>query len=165
MADIIEQPPAEERLTRIEFEDRPEGPIAAAVIAGGVGAAALGVVTTLAEASTGVSDWLAWSDRVGPLSGKTILAVVVWLVAWAVLHAALRGRPYETRRALVVSLVLIALGVLGTFSTFCRRCRPHCAAQEPLGDRAGVCLSRSTPCGGPPRGIGVFARWPDGHAQ
>src|SRR6266566_2045716 len=96
MADIIERPPAEERLTRIEFEDRPEGPIAAAVIAGGVGAAALGV---------------------GPLSGKTILAVVVWLVAWAVLHAALRGRPYETRRALVVSLVLIALGVLGPFPT------------------------------------------------
>src|SRR6266540_627034 len=109
MADIIERPPAEERLTRIEFEDRPEGPIAAA---------ALGVVTTLAEASTRVSDWLAWSDRVGPLSGKTIMAVVVWLVAWAVLHAALRGRPYETRRALVVSLVLIALGVLGTFPTF-----------------------------------------------
>src|SRR6266545_4287088 len=100
MADIIERPPAEERLTRIEFEDRPEGPIAAAVIAGGVGAAALGVVTTLAEASTGVSDWVAW------------------LVAWAVLHAALRGGPYETRRALVVSLVLIALGVLGTFPTF-----------------------------------------------
>jgi hypothetical protein len=118
MADAVEQRPAQKRLERIEFEDRPEGPIAAAVIAGGVGAAALGVVTTLAEASTRVSDWLAWSDRVGPLSGKTIMAVVVWLVAWAILHAALRGRPYETRRALVVSLVLIALGVLGTFPTF-----------------------------------------------
>jgi hypothetical protein len=118
MADAVERPPAEERLTRIAFADRPEGPIAAAIIAGGVGAAALGVVTTLAEASTGVKDWLAWSDRVGPLSGKTILAVAVWLVAWAVLHVALRSRPYETRRALVVSLVLIALGVLGTFPTF-----------------------------------------------
>jgi hypothetical protein len=118
MADAVEQRPAQQRLERIEFTDRPEGPIAAAIIAGGVGAVALGVVTTLAEASTGVKDWLAWSDRVGPLSGKTILAVVVWLVAWAVLHVALRGRPYETRRALVVSLVLIALGVLGTFPTF-----------------------------------------------
>jgi hypothetical protein len=118
MADIIERPPAAERLERITFADKPEGPIAAAIIAGGVGAAALGAVTTLAEASTRVSDWLAWSDRVGPLSGKTILAVVVWLVAWAVLHVALRRRPYETRRALVVSLVLIAVGVLGTFPTF-----------------------------------------------
>ena len=109
---------AEERLARIQFEDKPEGPIAAAVIAGGVGAAALGVVTTLAEVSEGVREWLQWSDAVGPLSGKVIVAVLVWLVAWAVLHVALRRRPYETRRALVVSLVLIAVGVVGTFPTF-----------------------------------------------
>jgi hypothetical protein len=118
MADTTEQRPAAERLERITFTDKPEGPIAAAIIAGGVGAAALGFFTTLAEASTGVKDWLAWSDRVGPLSGKTILAVAVWLVAWAVLHVALRSRPYATRRALLVSLVLIGLGVLGTFPTF-----------------------------------------------
>jgi hypothetical protein len=30
----------------------------------------------------------------------------------------LRSRPYETRRALVISLVLIGLGVIGTFPTF-----------------------------------------------
>ena len=118
MADATEQRRAEERLARIQFQDKPEGPIAAAIIAGGVGAAALGLFTTLAEASTGVKDWLQWSDRVGPLSGKTIMAVLVWLVSWAVLHVALRSRPYETSRALVVSLVLIGLGVLGTFPTF-----------------------------------------------
>jgi len=120
MADATEQRRAEERLARIQFQDKPEGPIAAAIIAGGIGAAALGVFTTLAEASTGVKDWMQWSDRVGPLSGKTIMAVLVWLVSWAVLHVALRSRPYETRRALVVALVLIGLGVLGTFPTFFR---------------------------------------------
>jgi hypothetical protein len=109
---------AQERLERITFEDKPEGPIAAAVIAGGIGAAALGVVTTLAEASEGIRNWLQWSDAVGPLSGKVLVAVGVWLVAWAVLHLVLRSRPYETRRALVVSLVLIAVGVVGTFPTF-----------------------------------------------
>jgi hypothetical protein len=46
------------------------------------------------------------------------MAVLVWLVTWAVLHLALRNRPYETRRALVISLVLIGLGVLGTFPLF-----------------------------------------------
>ena len=46
------------------------------------------------------------------------MAVLVWLVAWAVLHLVLRNRPYETRRALVISLVLIGLGVLGTFPLF-----------------------------------------------
>ncbi len=103
MADATEQRSAQERLARIQFEDKPEGPIAAAVIAGGIGAAALGVLTTLAEASEGVREWL---------------QLLVWLVAWAVLHAALRRRPYETRRALVVALVLIAVGVVGTFPTF-----------------------------------------------
>jgi hypothetical protein len=42
MADATEQRPAEERLARIQFQDKPEGPIAAAIIAGGIGAAALG---------------------------------------------------------------------------------------------------------------------------
>jgi hypothetical protein len=36
-------------------------------------------------------------------------------VAWAILHAA--DRPYETHQALAVSLVLTALGVLGTLPT------------------------------------------------
>ena len=102
----------------VEYPDRPEGPISAAIIAGGVGALALGIVTTLAEASTRVSDGLEWSTRVGPLSGKTIVAVIVWLVAWGVLHLIFRKRPFETSGALIIALVLIALGVLGTFPEF-----------------------------------------------
>lgn len=98
--------------------EKAEGPIAAAILAAGIGALALGLLTTLAEASESVADWLRWSDRVGPLSGKTIVAVAVWLVAWIVLHLWLRRKPYETGRAMAISAVLIALGVLGTFPTF-----------------------------------------------
>ncbi len=98
--------------------DKPEGPISAAIIAAGIGAAALGLFTTLAEASATVKDWLQWNDRVGPLSGKTLLAVAVWLAAWAILHVTLRNRPFETRRALIITLVLLVLGVIGTFPTF-----------------------------------------------
>ena len=111
-------PEVHERLRDIEFPDKPEGPIAAAIIAGGIGAAALGLFTTLAEASTDVKDWLDWNSDVGPLSGKTIMAVIVWLVAWAVLHVVYRGKPYETRRAFTIAVVLVGLGVLGTFPTF-----------------------------------------------
>lgn len=120
MAEIRREPlePVVEAAGGIEYVDKPEGPIAAAIIAGGVGAAALGVVTTVAEASTDVKDALEWNADVGSLSGKTLVAVIVWLVAWAVLHVMLRQRPYETRRALVVSLVLIGVGVVGTFPTF-----------------------------------------------
>jgi hypothetical protein len=97
---------------------KPEGPISAAIIATGIGATSLGALTTLAEASTDVEDALAWSDDVGPLSGVSTLAVVAWLIAWAALHVGLRGRPYETVRALVIGLVLLALGLLGTFPPF-----------------------------------------------
>lgn len=53
-------------------DDKPEGPISAAIIAAGVGALALGLLTVLAEASASVKDFLTWSDPVGPLSGKTL---------------------------------------------------------------------------------------------
>jgi hypothetical protein len=115
---VTEQPLGAPPSVEIEYPDRPEGPISAAIIAGGVGALALGVVTTLSEASTNVKDWLEWSKRVGPLSGKTIVAVIVWFAAWGVLYLVYRNRPLETRRALIIALVLIALGVLGTFPEF-----------------------------------------------
>lgn len=103
---------------KIDYTDKPEGPISAALIAAGIGAAALGLFTTLAEVSSMVKGWLRWSDAVGPLSGKTTLAVVVWLIAWLVLHLTMRNSEYETRRALTIGLILVGLGVLGTFPTF-----------------------------------------------
>ncbi|UUU26079.1 hypothetical protein [Streptomyces sp. DSM 40750] len=115
---IGETPSAGRGQDEFPLSEKVEGPISAAIIAAGIGAAALGLLTTLAEADTSVHDALEWSDSVGPLSGKTTLAVVVWLLAWAVLHMTLRNKPYETVRALVISSVLIALGVLGTFPEF-----------------------------------------------
>jgi hypothetical protein len=106
------------RAEGVEFPDKPEGPIAAAILAGGIGCLALGVLTTLAEASTTVKDWLDVNSDVGPLSGKTIGAVAVWLVSWVVLHIIYRDKPFETRRALIIALIFIGLGVIGTFPTF-----------------------------------------------
>jgi hypothetical protein len=103
---------------QIEFEDKPEGPISAAIIAAGIGALALGVFTTLASASESIAEFFEWSVRVGPLSGKTISAVIVWLVAWGALYLVLKDKEYESRRALTIALVLVALGVVGTFPTF-----------------------------------------------
>lgn len=107
--------PAEEQ---VEYPDKPEGPVAAAILAAGVGAFALGILTTLAEASVDIKDFLNLYDPVGPLSGKTIGAVIVWLVAWVVLHMMYREKAIESRKVLTASLVLIGLGVLGTFPIF-----------------------------------------------
>jgi hypothetical protein len=118
MEDIATAREMPERLRDIEFADKPEGPVAAAIIAGGVGSAALGVFTTAAEASSDLKDWLDWNSDVGPLSGKTLMAVAVWIVAWTILHIVYRQRRYETRRAFAIAVALVALGVVGTFPTF-----------------------------------------------
>ena len=97
---------------------RPDGPVVAALLALGVGAFTLGLLTTLAEASETVADWLRINDGVGPLSGKTTFAVIVWLIAWVVLHLALRTRARLTNGVLLATGVLIALGLLGTFPVF-----------------------------------------------
>ena len=109
-----------ERLEADELHelDRPTGPVAAAVLASGIGAFVLGLLTTLSEASTDIHDFLEFSDDVGPLAGKTILAVVAYFASWAILHALWRRRDQPLRPILIATAVLIALGILGTFPTF-----------------------------------------------
>ena len=97
---------------------KPDGPAVAALLALGVGAVVLGLLTTLAQASTTVNGWLALNSAVGPLSGKTIFAVAAWLAAWAVLHLILRARARLTTGVLIMTGVLLFLGLLGTFPTF-----------------------------------------------
>jgi len=98
--------------------ERPTGPVAAAVLATGIGAFVLGLLTTFNEASTGVHDFLEFDEDVGPLSGKTIIAVIAYLASWAVLHGLWRRQNPALRPILIVTAVLVVLGILGTFPTF-----------------------------------------------
>jgi hypothetical protein len=109
--------PADPDLAR-HFEDKPERPISAAIIAAGIGGLALGVLTTLAEASETFSGWLTLNAGVGSLSGKTIFAVATWLASWGVVHAAMRNTAYEIRSAFSITIVLIVLVLIGTFPLF-----------------------------------------------
>jgi hypothetical protein len=96
-------------LTRID------GPPAAGLIAAGIGAVALGLFVTLAEASTDIKDWLQWDDGVGPLSGKTILAAVAYLASFLILGLWWRQRSFALRTIVLVAGILVALGLLFTF--------------------------------------------------
>jgi hypothetical protein len=94
------------------------GPAAAAVMASGIGSLALGLFTTLAEACTMIKNALNLYDPAGPLSGKTTVAIVIWLVAWVVFHQLWKERQVEFGKVYLATLILIALGLLGTFPTF-----------------------------------------------
>ena len=104
--------------TAEQGELKPSGPAAAVVLAAGVGTFVLGLFTTLNEASTDINDFLRLSDDVGPLSGKTIIAGAAFFLSWAVLGYLWRGREVAWRPVLTATIVLLALGFLGTFPTF-----------------------------------------------
>jgi len=112
-----EQMPAAESVTSAAPE-RPLGPAAAVMLATGIGALTLGILTTLAEASTGIADFLQFKDRVGPLSGKTIISTAAFFGAWGLLAVLWRRTSPPLRPVLIVAVVLLALGFLGTFPTF-----------------------------------------------
>src|SRR6266498_857268 len=98
--------------------DKPFGPVAAVFLAAGVGALVLGILTTLAEANESFKSWLEWSTSVGSLSGKTIIEVIVFVVAWAVLGIGLRGKSPKPTSIFTLTAVLVAVGLVLTFPTF-----------------------------------------------
>ena len=112
-------------VTELHEIDRPTGPVAAAILATGIGAFTLGLLTTLSEASENVHDFLEFSEDVGPLAGKTILAVAAYFASWAILHVLWRRENRALRPILVVAVVLVLLGVVGTFPTFFQAFAPE----------------------------------------
>ena len=83
---------------------------AAAFLAAGVGCAALGAFTLLADASSGMKKFLNFYNPTGPLSGVTALTIVVWLAAWVVLAKKWDGRDVGMTRVSVVAIALLAAG-------------------------------------------------------
>jgi hypothetical protein len=109
------------QLAELGLADKPDGPAAAAMLAAGIGIFALGFLTTMAEISEGFKQWLEgfdFVDGVGPLAGKTTLAVIVWAVAWVILGVIWRGKDSDLRRIFAIGLVLGLFGAIGTFPTF-----------------------------------------------
>jgi hypothetical protein len=94
------------------------GSIVAAMLAGGIGCFVLGLMICLAQASKAIANILNFYDPVGPLSGKTIVAVVAWLVAWAVLASKWKDQSADFGKIYNVTLILVILGLLGSFPPF-----------------------------------------------
>jgi hypothetical protein len=89
------------------------GSAMAALLGGGIGACAMGALVLLNEA--GLFAAPALYAPAGGVSGRTTLATVVWLIAWAVLHNRWKTREIAPGRVSAVTMILIVIGVLGTF--------------------------------------------------
>lgn len=89
------------------------GAAMASALGAGVGAFAMGLFVVLSEAGLFAAPTL--YGPAGGVSGRTTFATLVWLAAWAVLHARWRARELAPGRVLALTLVLIVVGMVGTF--------------------------------------------------
>ncbi|MDA1001653.1 MAG: hypothetical protein O2807_14195 [bacterium] len=94
------------------------GPAAAAALTACAAVFLIGVLTVVVHASKAVGGMLNWWNPAGPLTGKTGLPIILWIVGWAVLHSAWKEKEVDFGKIWKISLVLLALGLLGVFPPF-----------------------------------------------
>src|SRR6266536_2678019 len=85
----------------------PSGPAVALILAAGIASLCLGLLTTLAEADTGIADTLNFDASVGPLMGKTVVTIITFFFFWPVLTALLWRRDPPLKLVGAVTMVLI----------------------------------------------------------
>ena len=106
------------------FSPRPNGPAVAALLAGAIGTFVLGLNTFISAAAEGAAEWFRFQNRVGPLSGKTTMAGVVWLVVWVLLSAVLWRRNVRIEWVWAAIIVLLVVGNLLMFPPIFERVEP-----------------------------------------
>lgn len=92
---------------------RDDASVSAAFVAAGIGALAMGLVVIANEA--GIYTAPSLYGPAGGVSGRTTIAVVIWLVAWALLHRLWRASSPKPRVALLATIVMTVTGLVLTF--------------------------------------------------
>lgn len=91
----------------------------ASLVAAGIGSLVLGMAIVLVEASPDVvKPLLNFYDPVGPLSGKTTLAVGAYFLSWLGLHLGFKGQSLHEKKWLTATFVMIAISLALTFPPF-----------------------------------------------
>jgi hypothetical protein len=103
-------------------DTKPNGPVAAAFLAAGIGALTLGIMVVVAEMlGPDAGKYLDFSKNyglgsgVGPLSGKVTIATAAYLISWLILYFAFRGKEVPFGRIFAITLILLAIGFALTF--------------------------------------------------
>jgi hypothetical protein len=97
--------------------DKVNGPAAAALLAGGIGSAAMGLITLIYEINDkyAFAKSMTWSKAVGGLSGKSSWAIIIFFVSWAILHYVWKDKETDFARISSIAIALLVVGLLGTF--------------------------------------------------
>jgi len=99
-------------------ETLPNGPGAAAILAAGIGSAALGILALTNDAFPVINKLLIFYGPTGGLSGVSTMTVIIWLVAWFILARRWATATVPMARVNLISFALLAVGILLTFPPF-----------------------------------------------
>jgi hypothetical protein len=104
---------------RNRFEaDIPNGPGGAAILAAGIGCAAIGILSFAGDASGAIARALNFYNPTGTLSGVTTLSIIIWLVSWFALSRLWQTRTVAMLKVNTTAFALLAVGFLLTFPPF-----------------------------------------------
>jgi hypothetical protein len=108
---------SEQKVQEVVEISAAERAVGAAFIASGIGSTVLGLVIVLTElkAGAGLKAALTWVGPVGPLSGKTGVAVIAFVLSWVALHFAFKKWAISLTTAFIIAVVLIVLGLVLSF--------------------------------------------------
>lgn len=100
-----------------ETNEKVNGPVSAALLAGGIGSAAMGLITLAYEINdkSAFAKSMAWNKGVGGLSGKSTLSIIIFFVAWAILHYLWKDKDTDFARISSIAIALLIVGLIGTF--------------------------------------------------
>ncbi|MDG4896574.1 MULTISPECIES: hypothetical protein [unclassified Mesorhizobium] len=99
-------------------ETIPNGPGAAAILAAGIGCAAIGILALAGDASKAINGLLNFYKPSGALSGVTTVAIIIWLAAWFILARRWGNKTVAMSRVNIGAFALLLVGVLLTFPPF-----------------------------------------------
>ena len=88
---------------------------AAAILAAAIGCFSLGLLTIAGDASKSFARHIILYKPTGPLSGVTTIAIIIWLLAWAILSRAWAKRTAPLRPILTAAFILLVASLLLTF--------------------------------------------------
>jgi hypothetical protein len=88
---------------------------AAAILSAGIGAFLLGLLSIVADKVASLKYLFVFYQPTGPLSGVTTMAIVAWLLAWAILEMRWRKRNVNLTRISAAAFLLLGLSLLLTF--------------------------------------------------
>jgi len=97
----------------VERQEAVNGSAMASFLGAGIGACAMGIIVLLNEAGIFAAPTL--YAPAGGVSGRTTLAIVVWLAGWGLLHHRWKRLEMAPHRVYIATLVLTVLGILATF--------------------------------------------------